>query len=865
VNVSPAAQDLDHIQGHVTIRGAGFGSVTLNDQAAPVSDSYTLTASGFNRANFGGLNYSGIVSLTINAAPNNNPGSPQAIYVLGTPAGMATTINAANGWHNVVAGLPNGNALGVPGAPLNNILGPVTVNGQAYQDNLDLYDRASSDPRTYNMNANSISTSAVKGVTPGLISWQGSLSTVVVFGSVAADTYALQSAPTDLADIIAVGAYRTNTGQSNLPGRHTWLIFNNEVAETALQPGEYAVFENLWNFTGGPAGDDFQFTPNYGHEGGLNGVLYGNGGTLDYSNYHGNVLVDLPLGTATGVAGGVRNIRNVIGSASGNDILVGNGAGNRLTGGQGRNLLIAGSGAGTLVGGPDSDILVGGATPYDKNVAALDAVMAEWGRTDLPYNARVRHILSGGGLNGNVVLNGANVQYNGGGNTLDGGPGLDLFYGVLPGDGPKPDTTDWTPAQGEIFIEPNRERLGVQIDPTGLAASHLVLDYTQTFSTSAPVWLTLQPGSHVIADAAGTGAVNFTVNPDGTVGYAPALQGILTGQGTSQLGIRGAAVTIDATASSMAGVMVNYLIREATSAPFTLRLLPGTNVVTDAAGTGAVNFTVNPDGTVSYAPALQGILTGQGTNVLAIHGAAVTIDATALSAAGVMADYLIMEATSAPFTLRLLPGTHVVADAAGTGAVNFTVNPDGTVSYAPALQGILTGQGTHQLVVQGAAVTIDATALSTRSVMVNYLIRESTSAPFTLRLLPGTNVVTDATGTGAVNFTVNPDGTVSYASNLQGVLTGQGTHQLVVHGAAVTIDATALAPSTPRVYVDGILESTSTAFILRLLPGSHLIQDTSGHAVTFTVNPDGTISYASVLAGKLLGQGTTTLTVKSLS
>jgi hypothetical protein len=209
----------------------------------------------------------------------------------------------------------------------------------------------------------------------------------------------------------------------------------------------------------------------------------------------------------------------------------------------------------------------------------------------------------------------------------------------------------------------------------------------------------LQPGTHVLADAAGTGAVVFTVNPDGTVSYDPALQGILTGQGTSQLGIRGAAVTIDATALSAAGVMAAYLIREATSAPFTLRLLPGTHVVADAAGTGAVNFTVNYAGAVAYDPALQGVLTGQGTSTLAVHGAAVTIDATALGTTSVVVDYTIREATSAPFTLHLLPGPDVVADAWGH-AIVFVINPDGTISYAPALAGKLLGQGTTTLTIK---------------------------------------------------------------------------------------------------------------------------------------------------------------------
>jgi hypothetical protein len=59
--------------------------------------------------------------------------------------------------------------------------------------------------------------------------------------------------------------------------------------------------------------------------------------------------------------------------------------------------------------------------------------MAEWSRSDLPYLARARDLLYGGGLNGSTVLDSATFHSNGGGNTMTGGAGLDLFYGLLPG------------------------------------------------------------------------------------------------------------------------------------------------------------------------------------------------------------------------------------------------------------------------------------------------------------------------------------------------------------------------------------------------------------------------------------------------
>jgi hypothetical protein len=87
---------------------------------------------------------------------------------------------------------------------------------------------------------------------------------------------------------------------------------------------------------------------------------------------------------------------NAAGSAA-NNVLSGHGSNEVLTGGQGRDLLIGGTGAATLNAGAGDDILIGGSTNYDisssgmtsdQKLAALDAIMAEWGSAD-PYTVRL--------------------------------------------------------------------------------------------------------------------------------------------------------------------------------------------------------------------------------------------------------------------------------------------------------------------------------------------------------------------------------------------------------------------------------------------------------------------------------------------
>jgi hypothetical protein len=217
-------------------------------------------------------------------------------------------------------------------------------------------------------------------------------------------------------------------------------------------------FSSIQNLVGGAQNDTFKFY----NGGSIATNIDGGGGTntLDYSNYAGNVTVDLPLQAASlvnGVAGNfaashgnsIANIQNVTGS-QGTDILVGDNNPNVLAvapTNPGRSLLIGGTGADTLIGGGPDDILVAGSTEgttanYEQNLPALNAVMAEWTSSD-SYKNRVNAILNPSQANLNM-LNGVPIVLapnsnkpstgtivdNTTANTIVGGtgPGLDLIY-----------------------------------------------------------------------------------------------------------------------------------------------------------------------------------------------------------------------------------------------------------------------------------------------------------------------------------------------------------------------------------------------------------------------------------------------------
>src|SRR5207245_7905358 len=97
--------------------------------------------------------------------------------------------------------------------------------------------------------------------------------------------------------------------------------------------------------------------------------------------------------------------------------------------------LVGGLGADVLHSDGGDDILIGGTTDYDSNLAALDAVMKEWGRTDADYSTRIKH-LSGtlsGGLNGAYFLTASTVHDDAAIDTLYGDGGMDWFFAKLSG------------------------------------------------------------------------------------------------------------------------------------------------------------------------------------------------------------------------------------------------------------------------------------------------------------------------------------------------------------------------------------------------------------------------------------------------
>ena len=129
---------------------------------------------------------------------------------------------------------------------------------------------------------------------------------------------------------------------------------------------------------------------------------------------------------------------NTLVGGSGSNLLVGGDGADTISGGIGRNVLIGGKGADQLFALFGDALMIADSTDYGNNLVALNAIFAEWSRTDASYLIRVNNLRHGGGLNGSIALNATTVHDDQALDTLLGGIGQSWFLAHASGAG----TTD---------------------------------------------------------------------------------------------------------------------------------------------------------------------------------------------------------------------------------------------------------------------------------------------------------------------------------------------------------------------------------------------------------------------------------------
>jgi hypothetical protein len=399
---------LSHIRGPLSINGAGVCQLSVTHTGFPGDMTYTITrdtistSSGYSAP----ITYHNILlPLTLAGGSGHN-----SFYVSSTSAVTPIVLSPSSQRNDFYLG----NAAGT----VDDFVLPLTINSKG-TSNITLMDQGSTTSHNYTLSSTGLSRDGHAVLT-------FSKATLSVLAGSGNNTFTVAGAPSALSVSFQGGAGSNTLVGPDDPGPHTWHVTGLN-AGTLYAPGTASVtFTGVQNLKGGKGDDLFDFADGAR----ISGAVNGGGGTnsLDYSAYTSRVLVDLKIASATGVGSGVANIQNVTGGA-GSNLLVGNGR-NVLRGGRGRNLLIAGATASTLVGGGADSILIAGTTRYDKDLVSLQAILDYWAGSDA-YKTRVAHLTAGKGV---PQLNAKTVTSNGGGNTLLGGLGLDLFYGRLAAD-----------------------------------------------------------------------------------------------------------------------------------------------------------------------------------------------------------------------------------------------------------------------------------------------------------------------------------------------------------------------------------------------------------------------------------------------
>jgi Ca2+-binding RTX toxin-like protein len=478
VSVGSAGGSLDPVLGAVTVDGqAGADRLLVNDGGDSDFNLYTITAADVTRQGSAPVAYAGTEDLTVNASSATPLNLLPSNFFVVKSTSVATTLNGA-------AFVRNGFLVGNSGNSLDDVRGALTLNAQG-RSTIVLSDDGETTPNTYTVTETTVARSGaalisyfsadlldvaagpaddtfnVTGTsfTPVTLNTGGGNDTVTLGGGfLALDSL---TAPVTVNGGPGVDAIVVND-QTAAFGGHNYQVTSTEVNRDNRKLLIYSAAESL-ALNAGPADDTIRVestlatTPVVVRGGPGNDTLQvgtlsaaaiqgaltldGQGGAdaVDYSAFNSAnpVRVNLALGTATGVAGGLGSIENVTGGP-GDDVLVGDDQANVLHGGPGRDVLIGRGGADTLFGEAGNDVLIGGSTDHDLNADALEDVMREWERVDgggtpfAQYLARIAHLMGptpdNDNDNGTTFLNLSTVTDDGVADSLNGGSELDWFW-----------------------------------------------------------------------------------------------------------------------------------------------------------------------------------------------------------------------------------------------------------------------------------------------------------------------------------------------------------------------------------------------------------------------------------------------------
>ncbi|MGF1581094.1 MAG: calcium-binding protein [Gemmataceae bacterium] len=164
-------------------------------------------------------------------------------------------------------------------------------------------------------------------------------------------------------------------------------------------------------------------------------------GTSGNDNWYTESLIEGDKGRDTLIGGGGQDTllggedKDKLKGRRGDDVLSGGDGNDTLDGGSGDDVLIGGDGKDGLRGRSGDDLLLAAMWSDESNIAALNAVHAEWTRDDATYEQKRDHLTGAnpGGLNSPFVLDSTTITEDEDQDTLSGNGGRDLFFAQMGG------------------------------------------------------------------------------------------------------------------------------------------------------------------------------------------------------------------------------------------------------------------------------------------------------------------------------------------------------------------------------------------------------------------------------------------------
>jgi hypothetical protein len=400
--------------------GGGTNTLNANDSSSASGQSYSLSSTQLAGSDFAPITYASLHALNVTGSGNDT------LTLLSSPI-AATTFNGGSGTNTLVgpnaittwtiSGVNSGTVGNVTFSNFQNLVGGTSDNA------FDFSTSTASLSGTINGGGGTNTNAALSYATLG----SSYLVKVTLSSNTAGSATHIGGGFSNINSL--AGSTDTANTLQGPNSTNEWIITGNNAGAVNTGPIQPFVFTAMPNLVGGTGVDTFRMHSTSSEVRSLNGggAPAGQGDWLKYSEFPSTstVTVNLATGSATnvngGAAGSVTNIQNVLGSATGTNVLTGDAQGNILIGGSGLNtlvggsgnsLLIGGSGHGSITGGSGSDILIAGFTAYNPlaaaGVDALMSILAELQSAD-SFAQKVSDIIDGYGTDGGSHLNGSNT------------------------------------------------------------------------------------------------------------------------------------------------------------------------------------------------------------------------------------------------------------------------------------------------------------------------------------------------------------------------------------------------------------------------------------------------------------------------